>query len=107
MADVYYAVVGTNRYNPDTFTNQLVEFDVKRSDDTNQLLLNNDLYRMHLDNRVDIPGTNLTYDPANDVTTFNMPQSLTEDSIVRFNGQVFAYCVMAGAPQQGVLQPVT
>ena len=108
MADVYYAVC---RYqtgsNPDTFTNQLVEFDVKRSDDTNQLLLNNDLYRIHLDNRVDIPGANLTYDAANDVTTFNMPQSLTEDSIVRFNRQVFAYCVIAGAPQQGVLQPVT
>ena len=108
MADVYYAVVryqtGTN---PDTFTNQLVEFDVKRSDDTNQLLLNNDLYRIHLDNRVDIPGANLTYNAATDTTTFNMPQSLTEDSIVRFNRQVFAYCVIAGAPQQGVLQPVT
>ena len=93
--------------NPDTFTNQLVEFDVKRSDDTNELLLNNDLYRIHLDNRVDIPGANLTYDAATDTTTFNMPQSLGEDSIVRFNREVFAYCTIAGAPQQGVLQPVT
>ena len=80
---------------------------MKRSDDTNELLLNNDLYRIHLDNRVVIPNADLTYDAANDVTTFNMPQALGEDSIVRFNREVFGYCTIAGAPQQGVLQQVT
>ena len=89
------------------FTNQLLEWDVKRNDDTNELLLNSDLYRIHMDNRVDIPNADLTYDPINDVTTFNMPQVNAEDAIVRFNRDVFGYCVIAGAPQQGVLQQVT
>ena len=106
MADVYYVVVRYQTGN-NTFTNQLVELDVKRSDDTNELLLNNDLYRIHLDNRVVIPNADLTYDAATDTTTFNMPQALGEDSIVRFNREVFGYCTIAGAPQQGVLQPVT
>ena len=72
MADVYYAVVryqtGVDGDNNPTFTNQLLEWDVKRNDDTNELLLNSDLYRIHMDNRVDIPNADLTYDPINDVT---------------------------------------
>ena len=79
MADVYYVVVRYQTGN-NTFTNQLVELDVKRSDDTNELLLNNDLYRIHLDNRVVIPNADLTYNAATDTTTFNMPQALGEDS---------------------------
>ena len=106
MADVYYAVV---RYQTgaSTYTNQLVEWDVKRNDDTNELLLNGDLYRIHMDNRVEIANAQLTYDSEADRTTFTMPQSRSEDSIVRYNRTVKAYCVIAGAPQQGVVADVT
>jgi hypothetical protein len=111
MADVYYAVVryqtGLDANNNPVFSNQLVEWDVKRSDETNELLLDNTLYRIHLDNRVLIPNADLTYNAATDTTTFNMPQVNSEDAIVRFNRNIWAYCVITGAPQQGNIQLVT
>ena len=48
------------------------------------LLLNSDLYRIHMDNRVDVSTANVTYDASTKQTTFNMPLINTEDANCTF-----------------------
>ena len=106
IRDIYYAVVRIESASG-VFTNQLVEHDVKTNDDTNFLPLNDRLFRIHMDNRVNIAALPAgSYDANTDLTTFPMPQNNGEDSIVTFNRRIFAYCVEALAPQQGVLRQV-
>lgn len=106
IRDIYYAVVRIETA-AGVFTNQLVEHDVKTNDDTNFLPLNDNLFRIHMDNRVNIPALAAgAYDQNTDLTTFAMPQNNGEDALVTFNREIFAYCVVANAPQQGVIRRV-
>ena len=57
---------------------------------------------VNLDNRVEIPTANLTYDPADDETTFDLPFEYAQTKVSGTDTQLMAFQVGNGTDQQCV-----
>ena len=77
MRDVYYCVI---RYltngNGAALGNKLLRWDIKTTDDTEVITVNDRPYLVYLDNKVDIAAGDLTYSRATDETTFTIPNTI-------------------------------
>ena len=108
MQDTYYAVC---RYEsaPGVFQNQLLEIDLKRTDDTAILTLPSGMFRVHMDNKYEMDDAarwNVAYDATTDRTFFDMPTANTDPALIIFNRDTFAYQLAANGPQLGTLRQI-
>tara|TARA_X000001388_G_scaffold77601_1_gene79358 strand:- start:7415 stop:10849 length:3435 start_codon:yes stop_codon:yes gene_type:complete len=108
MQDVYYAVC---RYESSAgvFQNQLIEIDLKRTDDSAILTLPAGMFRIHMDHKYEMDDQarwNITYDETTDRTFFDMPTANTDPALILFNRTIYAYQLAAGGPQLGTLREV-
>ena len=94
MRDVYYCVI---RYltngNGAALGNKLLRWDIKTTDDTEVITINDRPYLVYLDNKVDIAAGDLTYSRATDETTFTIPNTIFTNA----GHDLHAYVSAAGA----------
>ena len=93
MRDVYYAVLDVNG------RMQLHEADIKSTPDTNFIWdLPNAVFRIHLDNNVEITSANMTYNASTNKTTFTLPTGLQNLADTNVTGQTIVNGKPSPAP---------